>query len=98
MKIYTVDKPMLEWITEHREEMYREVLLQCEDKLLYYDGDTYVNIALLKTDAGITKFVIKNYDGIIESLERAMFHFAEMEHYELAARARDCINGWKENE
>lgn len=98
MKLYSVDQPIPAWVQAHRNEIYHDVLEQCEEKLRHRDGNSRVDVALLKTDAGITKFVIKDKIGIIESLERSMNFFVEVESYELAARARDCIKAWKETE
>lgn len=95
MKLYTVDKPIPSWVLEHREDIYRDVLIQCEQKLLVRDGIDRVEVALLKTEAGITKFIIKDITGILDSLERSMLYFADVEQYELAARSRDCIDNWK---
>ncbi len=98
MKLYTVDKPIPNWLLEHRDEIYTDVLIECEDKLDAKETDGKVDIALLKTSSGITRFIIKNRNGVIESLERCLAYFVEVEKYEMAARARDCIKGWKENE
>jgi len=87
MKLYTVDQPIPNWVVAHRDEIYLDVLEQCEYKLKNLDGSNRVDVALLKTEAGITKFIIKDIVGIVES-----------EKYELAARARDCIKSWKEIE
>lgn len=95
MKLYTVDKPIPNWVHEHKEDIYRDVLIQCEEKLLNPDGINRVEVALLKTEAGITKFIIKDVVGILDSLERSMLYFAEVEQYNLAARSRDCIKNWK---
>lgn len=95
MKLYTVDKPIPNWVLEHKEDIYRDVLIQCEQKLLNLDGINRVEVALLKTEAGITKFIIKDMPGILDSLERSMLYFADVEQYELAARSRDCIENWK---
>ena len=96
MKMYTLDKPMPDWLLEHRDEIYVDVLGSCEKKLLHLDEGAGVEIAFLKTPKGITRFIIKNQEGIIDSLERCMAYFVETEKYELAARSRDCIKSWKE--
>ena len=98
MKLYTVDQPIPNWVVAHRDEIYLDVLEQCEYKLKNLDGSNRVDVALLKTEAGITKFIIKDIVGIVESLELSMFYFVELEKYELAARARDCIKSWEEIE
>ncbi len=95
MKLYTLDEPIASWILNHRDEIYFDILEQCEIKLLMQEDDCHIEVAMLKTKEGITKFVIKDILGILESLEKAMKYFVEVEKYELAARARDCINSWK---
>jgi hypothetical protein len=95
MKFYTLDKPVPNWLLEHRDEIYTDVLEQCEAKLRTGVSDCMIDIALLKTSTGITRFVIKDHSGIIESLTRCMNYFADTEKYELAARTRDCIKDWK---
>jgi len=95
MKLYTVDQPIPNWVLAHKEDIYRDVLVQCEHKLLHPDGSNRVEVALLKTEAGITKFIIKDIVGILDSLERSMLYFADVEQYDLAARSRDCIENWK---
>lgn len=96
MKLYIVDQPVPNWIFEHRDDIYYDVLIQCEEFLKMFNHNYYVEIALLKTTSGITKFVIKDKEGIFESLEKAIDYFVEVEKYELAGRAKDCIQGWKE--
>lgn len=98
MKLYTVDQPIPNWVLEHRDDIYFDVLVQCEESLKIFDNDYRIEVALLRTSEGITKFVIKDKEGILESLEKAMNYFVEVEKYELAARSRDCIKGWKEKE
>lgn len=98
MKLYTVDRPIVDWAKSHRSEINLDVLEQCEKKLSNLDGHYRVDVALLKTEGGITKFVIKDIPGIIQSLTIAMNYFVEVEEYLLAARARDCITSWKEIE
>ena len=96
MKIYTVDQPIPTWVLEHRDDIYYDVLIQCEESLKTFTFDYRIEVALLRTTVGITKFVIKNKEGILESLNKAMDYFVEVEKYELAARTRDCIKNWKE--
>jgi len=96
MKLYTVDQPIPNWVLEHRDDIYFDVLVQCEESLKTFNHSYRIEVALLRTTEGITKFVIKDKDGILESLEKAMIYFVEVEKYELAARARDCIQAWKE--
>jgi hypothetical protein len=96
MKMYTIDAPVQNWIKDHKDDIYVDILDQCELKLKEYNGDYRIDVALLKTEAGITKFVIKDLEGIFDSLNRAMTYFVETEKYELAARIRDCITAWKE--
>lgn len=97
MKLYTVDKPIPEWVQDHRDEIYNDVLVECENKLKNIDNHYSVDVAVLKTSTGVTKFVLKCIDVIVESLERAMEYFIEIEGYELAARARDCIKAFKQS-
>ena len=96
MKLYIVDQPVPNWIFEHRDDIYYDVLIQCEESLKTFTFDYRIEVALLRTTVGITKFVIKNKEGILESLNKAMDYFVEVEKYELAARTRDCIKSWKE--
>jgi hypothetical protein len=96
VKVYTVDKPFHSWLIEHRDHIYHDVLTQCELKLIAPNGGAHIDVAILKTDVGETKFVIKDIEGILESLEKTMTYFVDIEEYELAARTRDCISGWKE--
>lgn len=95
MKMYTVDMPVQSWIVDHCDEIYTDILTNCEGTLKSTKVSTPVDVALLKTQAGITKFVIKDIEGVQDSLERAMSYFVEVEKYEEAARTRDCMNAWK---
>jgi len=96
MKMYTVDSPVQTWVEDHRDEIFVDILTQCEAKLLDNNGVYRIDVALLRTQSGVTKFIIKDIDGVHESLERAMSYFVESEKYEFAARTRDCIKDWKE--
>ena len=96
MKLYTVDQPIPNWVLEHRDDIYFDVLIQCEESLKTFENNYRIEVALLRTTEGITKFVIKDKQGIFESLDKAMNYFVEVEKYELAARTRDCIKDWKE--
>lgn len=98
MKLYTVDQPIPNWVLEHRDDIYFDVLIQCEESLKTFENSYRIEVALLRTTEGITKFVIKDKEGIFESLDKAMNYFVEVEKYELAARARDCNKDWKEKE
>lgn len=98
MKFYTLDQSIPSWILEHRCEIYQDILEQCEEELKKPNTVKKIDVALLRTKSGVTKFVIKDYAGIIESLKKAMNYFVEVEKYEFAARARDCIKGWEDFE
>ena len=98
MKLYTINQPIPNWVLEHRDDIYYDVLVQCEESLKTFENNYLIEVALLRTTEGITKFVIKDKEGIYESLDKAMNYFVEIEKYELAARARDCIKDWKEKE
>jgi hypothetical protein len=96
MKLYTLDQPIPNWISQHRSEIYEDILVECEKELKSPETSTQIDVALLKTTKGVTKFIIRDHNGIIESLEKTLDYFVEVERYELAARARDCIKAWKD--
>ena len=94
MKVIEVQEPLQDWLDKNGYNLHVSVLEACEESLVH-DSHS-IDVVILKTKNGITKFIIKNPSSAIHSLELAMNNFVEVEDYELAARARDCIISWKE--
>jgi hypothetical protein len=91
-KIIEVKGSVQEWVEQHSAQIHLEVLESCEEGLR--NNEKEIDVVILKTDKGITKFVLNTPGKITRALNLSMMNFVGTEEYELAARARDCISGW----
>ena len=92
--VIEVKGPIRDWIAKNSSTLHKEILLSCENGLS--SNDDYVEIVILKTSKGITKFALNGKEKITNSLNLSMNYYVSTEEYELAARARDCIKSWIE--
>jgi len=93
-RIIEVKGSVMDWASRNSDLIHREILEACERDLC--KNTTVVEVVLLKTSMGITKFVLDGQSKILNSLQLAMDSFVEREDYETAARVRDCKKGWEE--
>jgi hypothetical protein len=93
-RIIEVKGSVMDWASKNSDLIHREILEACERDL--GKNTTVVEVVLLKTSMGITKFVLDGQPKILNSLQLAMDSFVEREDYETAARVRDCKKGWEE--
>ncbi len=92
---YQSDTPITKWIEDHNEKIHTNVLECCESYLSVDTIDFPMHVIRVKTQQGIITFSISNLTAAIESLEKSMNYFVEVEFYELAARTRDCVTAFK---
>ena len=45
MKLYTVDQPIPNWVLEHRDDIYFDVLIQCEESLKTFENSCHNSMA-----------------------------------------------------
>lgn len=83
----------MDWASRNSDLIHREILEACERDL--EKNTTVVEVVLLKTSLGITKFVLDGKKKILNSLQLALESFVEREEYEAAARVRDCKQNWE---
>lgn len=95
-KIIEVTGSVQEWVERNSAQIHNEVLMTCERGLAQNEKE--VDVVILKTHKGITRFVLNTPGKIVRALNLSLESFVKDEEYELAARARDCISGWKEKE
>lgn len=95
-KIIEVKGSVQEWVERNSAQIHMEVLESCENGLV--NNEKEVDVVILKTHKGITRFVLNTPDKIVRALTLSLESFVKNEEYELAARARDCISAWKEKE
>jgi hypothetical protein len=95
-KIIEVKGSVQEWVERNSMQIHMEVLDACERGL--ESNENEVDVIILKTNKGITKFVLNTPGKITRALELSLESFVKTEEYELAARARDCIFGWNEKQ
>jgi len=88
--IYSLEDDLGNWLEDHNEILYNEVLESVEEALHGdYDLDA-IPVIILQSDAGTTLFMIRSIDAAKESLVKAEAFFVKIEDYEKAARTRDA--------
>jgi len=92
---YRTDASIVDWIDEHNDTIHNNVLESCESYLISESTELPIDIIRVKTHQGIITFSVSDLKAGISALEKSMNYFAEIEQYELAARARDCISAFK---
>lgn len=92
-KIIEVKGSVQEWVERNSAQIHIEVLEACERSLEKEEEE--VEVVILKTQKGITRFVLNTPGKIVRALTLSQDSFVNQEEYELAARARDCISEWK---
>jgi hypothetical protein len=95
-KIIEVKGTVQDWVAQNSAQIHLDVLESCENGLA--NGEKEIDVVILKTSKGITRFVLNTTGKITRALNLSLVSFVENEEYELAARARDCISGWNEKE
>ena len=95
-KVFEVNGPVQEWAKNHGYVINKEILYSCESGLI--ENRQAIEVILIKTKKGITRFILEGKDNIVQSLNLSLEYFVKNEEYELAARTRDCISSWKEKE
>jgi hypothetical protein len=91
-KIIEVKGSVQEWVERNSAQIHIEVLEACERSLEKEEEE--VEVVILKTQKGITRFVLNTPGKIVKALTLSQDSFVNQEEYELAARARDCISQW----
>lgn len=84
------------WILENQDRTFLWLLEACEYHL-EENNSNVIKMMVIENENGSTTFQINGYHNLLKSLGKAMDYFAEVENYELATRARDCLNKWKES-
>jgi hypothetical protein len=95
-KVFKVTGSIQEWASTHSFEIHKEILNACEINVA--QNYFFVEVILIKTKKGVTRFILEGKEKIIKSLNLSLEYFVMKEEYELAARTRDCITSWKEKE
>lgn len=95
-KVFEVSGSIQEWASNHSFDIHKEILSACELNLP--DSHFFIEVILIKTKKGITRFILEGKEKILQSLNLSLEYFVKNEEYELAARTRDCISSWKEKE
>lgn len=93
-KVYNISGAVKEWLTDHFEDLYDDVLNSAENADC--SASKGITVCKLRTSTGITNYVLSTSNDVIKSLHKAELHYVENEDYEKAARARDCGMVWKE--
>ena len=93
-KVYEVTGSVQEWVMNNSMQLHLEVLESCEQGLI--NQEKVIDVVHLKTQRGVTRFVLNTPSKIIRALNLSLDSFVKEEEYELAARTRDCIIAWKE--
>jgi 2-hydroxy-3-keto-5-methylthiopentenyl-1-phosphate phosphatase len=98
MKIYTVKNcDLKDWLLLNKDNIHYDVLKECEeavkDNTQIHHGIN-IKIAYIKSAGGNLIFSISGITQVIDSLNKSMNYFAEVEKYEYAIRARDCMEKW----
>ena len=90
-KTYNIEGGVKEWISRHRQDLHLDVLEAAEAS-----REEELLVFTLRSTYGVTSCLLKGPAAIAASVEKAMYAFVEAEEYELAVRARDCGQYWKE--
>jgi hypothetical protein len=90
--IYTLDCGLGEWLEKHNATIFDEVLESTEAAISGDYSLSAIPVIILESDAGTTLFALKSIEATLESLNKAMNHFVNLEEYEKAARARDACS------
>jgi hypothetical protein len=93
-KVYNISGAVKEWLKDHFEDLYEDVLNAAEIAAVSVDTD--ITVCSLRTITGVTNYILSTSDDVVKSLKKAEAHFVEVEDYEKAARARDCGMIWQE--
>ena len=95
-RIYEVSGPIPKWVEDNAAELRLRIVEACEEAVSEYQD--VAEVVVLKTKKGVTRFVLDGKDKAIEALRMTMTRCVELEEYEVAARARDCIQSWEKSE
>ena len=88
--IYVLKGDLGEWLDDHNEIMFSEVLESVESAMAGEHSFTAIPVIILQNDGGSQLFLLKSAEAVHESLSKAMDWFVRTEEYEKAARARDA--------
>ena len=95
-RIYEVSDPIPKWVEDNAAELRLRIVEACEEAISEYQE--VAEVVILKTKKGVTRFVLNGRSKAIEALRMTMARCVELEEYEVAARARDCIHSWEKLE
>jgi hypothetical protein len=93
LKTIEIHGSVRDWFYKNENLIRYEILNQCEKTLK--ENKNIVDVIIIKTHHGTTKFHLNSLEKIINSLNIALENFIINEEYEYAARTRDCIIEWK---
>lgn len=96
MKTYIVESDIKDWLAEHRDDLFTDILEACESGL--ETGEEKIAVAKIRSMYGVTIFHLPTKKDILESLKKCETNFVIVEDYEKAARARDCSQSWIDRE
>ena len=88
--VYVLKGDLGEWLDDHNEIMFSEVLESVESAMAGEHTFTAIPVIILQNDGGSQLFLLKSIEAVKESLTKAMNWFVDAEQYEKAARARDA--------
>jgi hypothetical protein len=88
--VYVLKGDLGEWLDDHNEIMFSEVLESVESAMAGEHLITAIPVIILQNDGGSQLFLLKSTEAVKESLTKAMNWFVDTEEYEKAARARDA--------
>jgi len=95
-KTYIVEESVKEWLELHKDDLYDDILIACEEGLRYQENR--VTVAMIRTLHGVTAFKLPNIADILFSLQKCEMYYVQTEEYEFAARARDCGIMWADRQ
>lgn len=90
-KEYVVEGSLKDWLLDHADEIFENVLDACEINV----GLQEFVIMQLRSMSGVTMFKVSSKESAVNALGKCEKFFVGIEDYEKAARARDCSKLWQ---
>ncbi len=84
-----------DWLEDNHIVLHEQVLYACENALTEDVEDPFPVVCIINKEAEMTFYLSNRPEDRIDNLQNAIKNFVEVEEYELAARARDCVEEWK---